>query len=480
MYEEVERMYRYKLGKLSLLIHDGGSFRKFPNREYRGDEPMYYHYLRPMTDLDVGLLVLGSDEDVHSLSCLICNFKNIRRICGIESSSASPKKNELLMREWYDNSTPTKASSNTGSMTPKLIPPGLFIHDFDETMIPSTQLHGVNSCVTNTSDLPRVCSQFGSISQAFKTQEKTMGDVIGDVMRRLSFDITNIDDHLEVVSCDVVHLLVHVMKARVDEHLDNDNAPLENVASIGEDIHNDSDPEDSEYDANSSKNEEAKDYADVMIDEENEIHEAGIEVHLFGFREDGYEMDIDDFDIDSGGKSGCPSGRRSALNKLKKAFMQGANADVGGEINGKDKHNYLQSREIKACTYNFLAKRTLDQIKVNPGIPVKEVQDILQRELEVHISMSKAFRAKEKAYTEIKGDQYLQYDKLKDYVVELQSNNPNTTVKLAVERNSDESLPTRIFKRIYVCLGSLKQGFKPDKREILGLDGAFMKGPYPG
>ncbi|GJT09911.1 hypothetical protein Tco_0856953 [Tanacetum coccineum] len=99
---------RTRMRKSSLLIYHGGSFRKFPNHDYLGgkidmfdfvdidyfsvheldvmvlqlryngaDEPMYYHYLKPMTDLDVGLLGLGLDEDVHSLSSLICNFKVI-------------------------------------------------------------------------------------------------------------------------------------------------------------------------------------------------------------------------------------------------------------------------------------------------------------------------------------------------------------------------------------------------------------------
>nr|GFC64980.1 transposase, MuDR, MULE transposase domain protein [Tanacetum cinerariifolium] len=78
---------------------------------------------------------------------------------------------------------------------------------------------------------------------------------------------------------------------------------------------------------------------------------------------------------------------------------------------------------------------------------VKAVQDQLQRELEVQISMGKAFRAKAKAEKEIRGDNILQYSMLRDYVVELQSTNPNTTVKIAVERNIDPSLPTR-------CLGN--------------------------
>lgn len=35
------------------------------------------------------------------------------------------------------------------------------------------------------------------------------------------------------------------------------------------------------------------------------------------------------------------------------------------------------------------------------------------------------------------------------------------------------------FKRIYVCLGALKQGFESWKWELLCLDNAFMKGAYP-
>nr|KAJ0226779.1 hypothetical protein LSAT_V11C100003540 [Lactuca sativa] len=34
--------------------------------------------------------------------------------------------------------------------------------------------------------------------------------------------------------------------------------------------------------------------------------------------------------------------------------------------------------------------------------------------------------------------------------------------------------------RVYICLGALKKGFKAGLRDILGLDGAFMKGPFPG
>ncbi|GKD54035.1 mutator type transposase [Tanacetum coccineum] len=92
--------------------------------------------------------------------------------------------------------------------------------------------------------------------------------------------------------------------------------------------------------------------------------------------------------------------------------------------------------------------------------------------------MRKAFKAKAKAEREIRGDHVLQYSMLRDYVVELQSTNPNTTIKIAVERNTNPSLPTRVFQRIYVSLGALKLGVKACRRDLLGLDGAFMKGSF--
>ncbi|GKA12272.1 mutator type transposase [Tanacetum coccineum] len=62
----------------------------------------------------------------------------------------------------------------------------------------------------------------------------------------------------------------------------------------------------------------------------------------------------------------------------------------------------------------------------------------------------------------------------------LGSSNTWKTIKIEVERDSISDLNTRMFKRIYICLGPLKKGFKACGKDLLGLDGAFMKGPYPG
>jgi len=122
----------------------------------------------------------------------------------------------------------------------------------------------------------------------------------------------------------------------------------------------------------------------------------------------------------------------------------------------------------------------VNQVASNPKVTIKSIQDELARKYQLRVTRMKAFRAKLKAEKQIKGDYREQYAKLRDYGLELQRANPGTTVKISVESEPNPDSPTRIFKRIYVCLGPLKEGFKKCGRDLIGLDGAFLKGPYQG
>ncbi|XP_076951115.1 uncharacterized protein LOC143624300 [Bidens hawaiensis] len=92
----------------------------------------------------------------------------------------------------------------------------------------------------------------------------------------------------------------------------------------------------------------------------------------------------------------------------------------------------------------------------------------------------KVFRARAKAKKNIEGAYTAQYALLRDYSMELQATNIDTTVKIEVEPSTDPTSDTRMFKRIYICPGPLKRGFNSGMRPILGLDGTFMKGNWPG
>ncbi|XP_021999683.2 uncharacterized protein LOC110897130 [Helianthus annuus] len=115
-----------------------------------------------------------------------------------------------------------------------------------------------------------------------------------------------------------------------------------------------------------------------------------------------------------------------------------------------------------------------------PDVECSTLQDQVQKKYQISVSRYKVFRAKSVALKKIQGDYAMQYTILRDYCEELLRSNPGTTIKIEVENCCNPASPTRQFKRIYICLGPLKEGFKLLGRELLGLDGCFMKGPFPG
>lgn len=146
----------------------------------------------------------------------------------------------------------------------------------------------------------------------------------------------------------------------------------------------------------------------------------------------------------------------------------------------KDTHNCLQSRTVKKCTATFLAKDVEETIKPNPKIPLAALKDQLQKKYELGVSKMKVYRAKQIAKDKVVGDHTKQFASLRDYLTELASNNRGTTIKLDLKRDCDVNSQTRQFKRVYICLGPLKQGFRAGGRDLLGLDGCFLSGPFPG
>ncbi|GJU19068.1 ribonuclease H-like domain-containing protein [Tanacetum coccineum] len=146
---------------------------------------------------------------------------------------------------------------------------------------------------------------------------------------------------------------------------------------------------------------------DVLMYEESKIVEPDVEVHLF-----------DGFDSETVCEDEVGYHRRKKLRKLR-----------------RDMENMMLN-DIVGMKYSFYWGKDL-------------------------VSMNKSFRVKAKVEREVKGDHTLEYAMLRDYVVELQSTNLNTTIKITDERNTDSCSPTSVSKPF-------------------GLDGAFMKGQFLG
>nr|KAJ0192415.1 hypothetical protein LSAT_V11C800439760 [Lactuca sativa] len=93
-------------------------------------------------------------------------------------------------------------------------------------------------------------------------------------------------------------------------------------------------------------------------------------------------------------------------------------------------HSCLNTRKVRTATENVLSKQIMDLVESNPTVPIKVVQELLQKRYKVSFSKDKVFRAIADAKKHVMGDYTKQYDVLRDYILELQSTNPDTTVKL--------------------------------------------------
>ncbi|GJX61405.1 RNA-directed DNA polymerase, eukaryota [Tanacetum coccineum] len=104
------------------------------------------------------------------------------------------------------------------------------------------------------------------------------------------------------------------------------------------------------------------------------------------------------------------------------------------------------------------------------------IKDKREQSRSLALKAKKEFSDEDSSTSDSEDEKYA----MADYCHALKKANPNTIVKIDVYRAHNPHENVRSFKRIYVCLGALKDRFRDSGRRLLGLDGAFMKGNYPG
>ncbi|GKB11392.1 hypothetical protein Tco_0845315 [Tanacetum coccineum] len=282
--------------------------------------------------------------------------------------------------------------------------------------------------------------------------------------------------------------------------VDADNESEEESDTEG-DYTMDSDSKDLDYDP---KND------DVFDDDENIVEEVHVNMNNFRFTADpkhdtsigGVDVQDDDLDVidyDSFGNDlddRIDSKKRMQVRELRRIGKQKNKSTnkyyfylrqqfaikeiVKGRVKKHSVETIRQLILVKMIMKGFLAYHVIKSLATNPDILVRAVQDQMQKQFKVGVSKMKAFRAKRITSDIITGSYREQYSMLREYAQELINQNPGTTIQIDVQQEPNSESLTRTFKRVYVCLGALKQGFRACRMEILGLDGCFMSGPWPG
>ena len=114
----------------------------------------------------------------------------------------------------------------------------------------------------------------------------------------------------------------------------------------------------------------------------------------------------------------------------------------------------------------------LQKFMNDPNYSLTSLQQDVMTDSVIHVSLTKCFKAKQKALKVVFGKHNEQYSKIYEYLNELRKTNVESTTIYLLE--------CRLFKRMYVYLQVMKDGFKAGCRHMISLDGYFLKGHYDG
>ncbi|KAL4283757.1 hypothetical protein GQ457_16G006080 [Hibiscus cannabinus] len=142
------------------------------------------------------------------------------------------------------------------------------------------------------------------------------------------------------------------------------------------------------------------------------------------------------------------------------------------------KHSCSVTFKNRRANYRFVGKHFLSKLKILSNLKLKDMMRLAKEELKVELNKNLCQRARVWANQKIRGRLEDEFNKLFDYVYTLREADPNGTFDLFVQRHTPSANP--IFKRLYVCFGGLKEGFKKHYRPILSLDGCYLKGDFKG
>ncbi|XP_074362497.1 uncharacterized protein LOC141702785 [Apium graveolens] len=109
--------------------------------------------------------------------------------------------------------------------------------------------------------------------------------------------------------------------------------------------------------------------------------------------------------------------------------------------------------------------------RINPNWPIKAFGKTVLKDLQIDFKDHILRKARRKCMRIINGT----LEELWDYKSELLKRNPNSTVEIELDPVND-----RTFRRMCICLGGLKHGFKLGCRKVLGFDGCHLKSAYKG
>ncbi|KAK5785936.1 hypothetical protein PVK06_040558 [Gossypium arboreum] len=116
-----------------------------------------------------------------------------------------------------------------------------------------------------------------------------------------------------------------------------------------------------------------------------------------------------------------------------------------------------------------------NDIEDHPKMKLREIKRRCASKMHINVTIDCCYKEKKIVKEKMVGNHKKEFGLLWDYVHELRSKMPGSSIKMVVQRVTANSIPH--FKRYYVCFNALKRGWIAGCRLLIGLDGCFLKGP---
>lgn len=138
----------------------------------------------------------------------------------------------------------------------------------------------------------------------------------------------------------------------------------------------------------------------------------------------------------------------------------------------RDEHTCTMVWQNKKVHAWYLAKKYVRKFRSDPKMSMGSFVETVKEDCMYEILKYQFYGTRAKCTEVVNGIVAEQYKILWDYGEVLKRTNVGSTVQVEGEWNT--------FKRIYICIGACKEGFKARCRHVIGLDGCFLKTRHGG
>ncbi|CAN1178822.1 hypothetical protein LINPERHAP2_LOCUS33861 [Linum perenne] len=137
-------------------------------------------------------------------------------------------------------------------------------------------------------------------------------------------------------------------------------------------------------------------------------------------------------------------------------------------------HNCPRAQENRSATAKWIESKYFGMFRIDLELKVKHLVREISETHDISVSVRVCANAKCLAKKMLEGTLAEAYSKLRSYVKQLQTSDPQGMFVLEVDPVAGEVYV--LFKRIFVGFSCLRRGFRSGCRKMFVLDGCFLKG----